>query len=75
MMDVMTDWGQTAMIGIGVAGVALYLIARVIGFMMLRRGERGHHQPTAQSPLTDGESIGQQDSERKTDRNERDHQA
>ncbi|MCP9438906.1 MAG: hypothetical protein NNA20_03060 [Nitrospira sp.] len=74
MIDVTTDEGRTVMIGIGVAGVALYLIARVIGFMILRRGERGHHQPTAQSPLTGGESTGQHDSERKTDRNKRDRQ-
>lgn len=75
MIDVTTDWGRTAMLGIGVAGAALYLIARVIGFMMLRKGERGHRQPMAPShPLTHEESPDQRDGERETDRNESDHQ-
>lgn len=56
MMDVTTDGGRAVMIGIGVAGVALFLIARVIGLVIQRKGERGHPQPPAQaSPPIRGE--------------------
>jgi len=50
MMDVTTDEGRMIMIGIGVAGVALFLIARVIGLVLQRKGERGHPQPPVQAP-------------------------
>lgn len=56
MVDVTTDGGRAVMIGIGVAGVALFLVARVIGLMIQRKGEQGHPQPPAQaSPPIRGE--------------------
>ncbi|MCP9465770.1 MAG: hypothetical protein NNA25_13380 [Nitrospira sp.] len=51
MVDVTTDEGRMIMIGIGVAGVALFLVARVIGLMIQRKGERGHgSSPASHSP-------------------------
>ncbi|MCP9447046.1 MAG: hypothetical protein NNA22_05690 [Nitrospira sp.] len=50
MVDVTTDEGRAVMIGIGVAGVALFLAARVVGLVIQRKGEQGHPQPPTQAP-------------------------
>lgn len=51
MIDVTTDEGRAVMIGIGVAGVALFLVARVIGLVIQRKGEQGRgSSPASHSP-------------------------
>ncbi|MCP9461391.1 MAG: hypothetical protein NNA19_01625 [Nitrospira sp.] len=66
MIDVTTDEGGAVMIGIGAAGVALFLIARVIGLVIQRKGEQGHPQPPVQAlPSIRGEFAEQPGDKRK----------